>query len=296
MAHAFADRHRPDWITRWTSRCWQYKRVLPEKRGRGRQLCRIGAVTYDETVGSWLYPGNTLSQNVLKASLEQLENTLHLDWRRRQQTCIRIDAGFGIDTNLNWLLQQGYQLVAKSQSGRRAGVWGEQVKDWTPLVPERRWVALPEKQIPLCRPTRTIAVRWLNHQGELKHALYVVTDLTQPITEVARVYDLRAGLEVDIREDKQGLLLSRRRKRQWYAQEMLVLLNDLAHNFLIAFRRDILADTPLANFGLYRLVQDVLNVPGLAHFDDQGFVTDLWLLQSHPYAHILVDVLPRLWQ
>jgi hypothetical protein len=251
--------------------------------------------TYDETVGSWLYPGNTLSQHVLQTSLWQLEHTLGLNWWHRQHTCIRIDAGFGTDANLNDLLKQGYLLVAKNQSGRRAGAWGERVEAWTTLVPNRRWVALPEQQIQFCRPTRTIAVRWLNQQGKLKHALYVVTDLTSSIVDVAHLYDLRGGLEVDIREDKQGLLLSHRRKRQWHAQEMLVLLNDLAHNFLIAFRRQVLADTPLANFGLYRLVQDVLTIPGQAAFDDHGFVTDLQLLKSHPYAEILADVLPRLW-
>lgn len=247
-------------------------------------------------MGSWLYPGNTLSQHVLQASVWQLEQTLNLNWRQRQRTCIRLDAGFGTDANLNWLLKQQYQLVAKNQSGRRAGAWGQQVSDWTVLVPERRWVALPEQQIQFCRPARTIAIRWLNRHGQLKHALYVVTDLTRPITELVQFYDLRGGLEVDIREDKQGLFLSHRRKRHWHAQEMLVLLNDLAHNFLFAFRRQVLADTPLATFGLYRLVQDVLTIPGQATFDDQGYVTDLKLLKSHPYAEILADVLPRLWQ
>ena len=215
---------------------------------------------------------------------------------QRQQTCIRIDAGFGTDANLDWLLRRGYQLIAKNKSGRRAGAWGRQVPEWTTIEPDRRWVALPEKQISLCRPTRTIAVRWLNHQGKLKHALYVVTDLSQPIQTMAHLYDLRGRIEVDIREDKQGLLLSHRRKREWCAQEMLCLLNDLAHNFLVAFRTHILVDTPLAEFGLYRLVQDVLSVPGQVRFDDHGFITDMQLLRTHPYAPILASVLPRLWQ
>ena len=195
---------------------------------------------------------------MLQAAIGQLETTLNLNWWHRKRTCIRIDAGFGTDSNLDWLLKQGYQVVAKNQSGRRAGAWGRRVEQWTVLVPDRRWVALPEQQIQFCRPTRTIAVRWLNRRGELKHALYVVTDLTSPILNLAYLYDLRGGLEVDIREDKQGLLLSHRRKRRWCAQEMLTLFNDLAHNFLIAFRRNVLADTPLASFGLYRLVHDVL--------------------------------------
>lgn len=169
------------------------------------------------------------------------------------------------------------------------------MQEWLTLEPNRRWLALSPQQIPLCRPTRTIAVRWLNQQHELKHALYVVSDLSSPIETMAHLYDLRGAMEVNIRQDKQGLFLSHRRKRQWCAQEMLCLLNDLAHNFLITLRAHLLADTPLAHFGLYRLVHDVLNVPGHLTFDMDGFVTDVQLLNSHPYAPILTTVLPRLW-
>lgn len=259
-------------------------------------MCRIGATSYDESIGSWLYPGNTLSQHVLVDTIWQLEVALDLDWRSRRRTTLRFDAGFGTDANLDWVLRQGCQLVAKNQSGRRAGAWGQRVIDWQEIDPDRRWVALPVEQLHFARPTRTIAVRWLDRRGKCKHALYVVTDLHQPIAELARLYDLRGGLEVDIREDKQGLLLTHRRKRAWHAQEVLVLLNDMAHNFLVMVRRLLLADTPLANFGLYRLIQDVLTVPGVAGLDDEGFVTDLQLLKSHPYAPILAEVLPRLWQ
>lgn len=232
---------------------------------------------------------------MLAESLCHLEETLNLTWQHRKRVCIRIDAGFGTDANLNWLLRQGYQLIAKSHSGRRAGTWGARVQEWTTIEHNRRWVALPEQQLSFCRPTRTVAVRWRNRRNQLKHALYVVTDMSQPIATIAHLYDLRAGLEVDIREDKQGLLLSLRRKRQLYAQEMLCLLNDLAHNFLVALRSSLLADTPLAGFGLYRLVHDVLTVPGNVTFDEQGFITHMQLLRSHPYAGILAAVLPKLW-
>ncbi len=79
--------------------------------------------------------------------------------------------------------------------------------------------------------------------------------------EVCHRYDLHGGAEIDIRDDKQGLLLTHRRRRLWHAQEALVLLNDLAHNFLSLFR-----------------------------------YVELRLAQSHPYAALLADVLLRLWQ
>lgn len=208
---------------------------------------------------------------------------------------LRLDAGFGTDENLNWALNLGYQLCAKNNSGRRAGAWGARIDHWQEVEANRRWVAEPPQQLSFCRPTRTLAVRWLDHRKQtFKHALYIVTDLHSDLLDICHVYDLRGGAEIDIREDKQGLLLTHRRKRKWHAQEILVLLNDLAHNFLSMFRHKILADTPLASFGPYRLIQDVFSVPGQLIFED-GQLVEVYLLQDHPYTRFLLDTLPRLW-
>jgi len=247
-------------------------------------------------VTSLLYPGNTLSQAVLQEAVWASERVLHIHPLQRAWITLRMDAGFGTDHNLQWALRQGYQVVAKNNSGRRAGMWGERVQDWQVIVPDQRWVALSPEPLEFGVPTRTLAVRWRDHHThKLKHALYVVTDLHHSLPEVCQMYDLRGGLEVDIRDDKQGLLLTHRRKRYWYAQETLVLLNDLAHNLLSMFRRVVLADTPLAQWGPYRLIRDVLAIPGEAIIADDQLV-ELRLAQSHPLSAILVEVLPRLWQ
>lgn len=246
-------------------------------------------------VASLLYPGNTLSQSVLKEAVFTLERVLGVTVGQRSGVCLRIDAGFGTDENLKWVLPRGYQLVAKNNSGRRAGAWGAKVQDWQVLEPERRWVALPQQQLVFGVPTRTIAVRWRDQRKQtFKHALYVVTNLDLPLAELCHWYDLRGGAEIDIRDDKQGLLLTHRRKRLWCAQEVLVVLNDLAHNFLSMFRHRVLQGTPLATFGPYRLIQDVLTIPGEVVMDGDRLV-ELHLLASHPYANILADVLIKLW-
>ena len=112
---------------------------------------------------------------------------------------------------------------------------------------------------------------------------------------ICQKYNLRGGAEIDIRDDKQGLLLTHRRKRAWCAQEILVLLNDLAHNFMAAFRRTALVNTPLTNFGPYRLIQDVFTIPGEVVIRDERLI-ELHLLESHPYAEIMAQSLPRLWR
>lgn len=224
-----------------------------------------------------------------------LEKVLYLSEEQHQQVCLRLDAGFGTDDNLNWVLERGYQLCAKSNSGRRAGSWGQKIVDWQEVTPNHRWVALPQQQLFFCVPTRTLVVRWLDHRkNTFKHALYVVTDLQHSLLELCHLYDLRGGAEIDIRNDKQGLLITHRRKRRWYAQEILILLNDLAHNFLSMFRHLILTQTPLAGFGPYRLIQNVLNIPGEVVFEDGCLVEVLFSL-DHPYANILMAALPRLW-
>jgi hypothetical protein len=258
-------------------------------------LCRIGATDYDESIRSLLYPGNQLSQYVLREAVYALEDVLNLSALRRKDICLRLDAGFGTDDNLNWALGLGYQLCAKNNSGRRAGSWGQQVQDWQEVEAGHRWVAIPKQQLVFCVPTRTLAVRWLDHRkSTFKHALYVVTDLQSPPTDICHLYDLRGGAEVDIRDDKQGLLLAHRRKRRWHAQEMLILLNDLAHNFLSMFRYLVLAQTPLANFGPYRIIQDVLSIPGEVFFEGDTLI-EVRLSQDHPYSEILSQALPRLW-
>jgi hypothetical protein len=243
-----------------------------------------------------LYPGNTLSQNVLQDAVGQMERVLGIAAGQRRSICLRMDAGFGTDNNLAWTLKQGYQMIAKNNSGRRAYAWSQHIVEWHEIKAAHRWIALPKEQLRFALPTRTLAVRWLDREKKrFKHALYVTTDLHSPLAEIAHRYDLRGGFEVNIRDDKQGLLLTHRRKRQWHAQEVLVLLNDLAHNFLSAFRSRVLIGTPLEAYGPYRLIQEVLSIPGKAILQGDRLV-GLGLLQSHPHAAILADVLPRLWR
>lgn len=236
-----------------------------------------------------------MSEQVLQDAIWELESVLQLSPQQRQQTCLRLDGGFGTDVNLNWALQRGYGLIAKSKAGRRAGAWGRRVQDWQELPSGQRWIALAPQQLQFCAPTRTLAFRWQNRKGKLKHALYVVTDMDSSLEAVCKKYNLRGGAEIDIRDDKQGLLLTHRRKRAWYAQEILVLLNDLAHNFITFFCRTALANTPLANFGPYRLIQDVFTIPGEAVIQDEQLI-ELRLLETHPYADIMAQSLPRLWR
>lgn len=223
-----------------------------------------------------------------------MEQALRILPNRRWQTLLRTDGGFGTDDNIRWGLHQGYEMCAKGFSGKRAGSWGKKVQNWLELEPNQRWAALAPEQLVFSRPTRTIAVRWRDKNKNLKHALYIVTDLVTPIPEICKQYSLRGGAEVDIRNDKQGILLTHRRKRLWNAQQAVILLDDLAHNWLTAFRDTALKGTRLQDYGVYRLIQEVMNIPGEAVIED-GKLIELRLLTTHPHAEIMLDALSRFW-
>jgi hypothetical protein len=77
-------------------------------------------------------------------------------------------------------------------------------------------------------------------------------------------YDQRGGgVEIEIKEDKQGFNMAKRNKKRFVAQQMVCQLEALAHN-LLGWARKWLAPLclKLASFGMLRLVRDVLHITG----------------------------------
>jgi hypothetical protein len=71
-----------------------------------------------------------------------------------------------------------------------------------------------------------------------------------------------------------------------------VLLTDLAHNLLSDFRHRGLAHSPFAQWGLKRIVRDLLAVPGRLYFE-AGQLKRIELLATHAYAEALIICLER---
>ena len=261
----------------------------------GRQLVRIGATDYREIIASLLYPGSQTSLASLQIAVLALERVLYMNPKRRQNTLLRIDGGFGSDDNLAWVLGRHYQLIAKGYSGKRAAAYARRVKHWTEIRPGERWVARSPVQLAFPMPTQTIVVRWLTPKRHFRHALYISTDLVATPIEVAETFDDRGAGEVEIQADHTGLLLRRRQKRCFAAQEMLVLLNDLAHNWLAWLYAWVLKNSLFNGFGPKRIIRDLLTIPGEALIANDELI-ELRLKASHPYAAAMVDVLEHLWQ
>jgi len=283
---------------------------------RGRQLGRVLATRYHEVVVDQLLAGNTYLRTALPALVQASEQTLALDEAKRQRTIVRIDAGAGSVDDINWLLARGYQVHAKDYSGQRARLLAESVSEWVddPAVPGRQvgWIQAPATAY--LRPLHRLAARCRKQDGQwavgviissLAPAAVLALTASAPhphcaeqdiLLAYAHFYDQRGGgIETAIKDDKQGLGITRRNKKRFEAQQMVMLLGVLAHNILVWARHWLTPHLPkLAHFGLLRLVRDVFHISGFVQCDRQGQVVSIRLNQAAPLAHDLAAALHAL--
>jgi hypothetical protein len=251
----------------------------------------VRASTYHETVWSDLFPGNYLTMQCLQVAVLAVESSFDLGPAERKRTLYRLDGGAGTDENLGQLLARDYQVLAKGFSGKRAKALAAQVQRWDPYEPEA-WLGRVTPTFDLGRPI-DVLVKKRFHKGQWKHSYYVTT-LTFPSKKAFMdSYNLRGGAEVEqFRSDKSGLHLSARRKQRFTAQKALIRLTDLSHNLLADFRYHGLANSPFAQWGLKRMVRDLLAMPGRLYFE-AGQLKRIELLETHPYADALIICLEK---
>jgi hypothetical protein len=260
----------------------------------GRQLVRIIAPTYHETLASYLYPGRTRAFTTVKATMSDLEDRLHLSRSQRQRTIVRSDAGIGTDANINWLLWRGYHVVVKGFSHTRAAAQARLVPSdaWLPDPDQDRWIAPAPTPPRFGRRADVYVLRWSTAEG-WRHGTLINTVPGLSSLAAWHLCDGRGAAEVEIRADKQGLKLPKRRKRKMAAQMILILLTDIAHNLLSWFQAAILADGPCADFGTLRIVEDLLTIPGRLEFKG-AVLCKVALLESHPFANCMRTALYKL--
>jgi hypothetical protein len=258
----------------------------------GRQLGRVVATRYEEVVTDRLFGGGVQLNRALRPLVAAAEQTLASSYYRRQRTVLRIDAGGGSLDDVNWCLARGYQVHCKDVSSKRAEAWAATVREWfsDPQHPGRQmgWL-VPEESLDYVRRVRRLAIRWQKRNGQVRHAILISTlepgdvfrllgrperDLSEPqlvALAYAEFYDKRGGaIEIEIKEDKQGFGMTKRRKKRGAAQAMVVLLNQLAHNVLVWARRWLSELAPqLSHYGVLRLVRDLLHVSGMVEFNER---------------------------
>lgn len=205
----------------------------------GRQLARIVVPETQEIVTECLYPGNRLSCKVFKDMVKKMEQTLPSDTKvQRRLIRLRLDGGFGTDANINYALWRGYHLLVKIYSGKRAKVLAKSVQEWVDISPgsnntsrQAGWVSKPHRY---GGKTKQLAIRMPRKKGDgYKYSVLVTTAMNADIQTTVTDYDGRSGVPESVFcQDNQGLGMRKRRKRGFVAQQMLTLLNQLAHNLI----------------------------------------------------------------
>ena len=284
-----------------------------QRQRRGRQLGRVMATDYDEIIVDRLFPGTTQLHAALPELVLAAEAALELDEAKRRRTILRLDGGGGSRTDVNWALWRGYAVHCKDCSTQRAEKLAASVTEWIddPRNPGRQVGWVPEPTRASVRPVRRIAVRCPTKAGAWAVAVVIsalaphdIMELTrQPVARVSDptavllayvyFYDHRGGgIETANKEDKQGLGLSKRNKKRFEAQQIIVLLSALAHNVLVWARNWLASHHPrLARYGIKRLVRDVFQLSGSVLNSDTGQLVEIVLNQAAPLAAGLVAAL-----
>ncbi len=207
---------------------------------------------------------------------------------------------------MNWALSRDYHIHTKEYSGARTRKLAETVVQWhaDPKVPGRQvgWVTAEANEY--VRPLLRIAVRTRKKNGQwgigvllstlpFKETILLarmpIDKLKDPLAVLLAYvyfYDLRAGgVETEIKEDKQGLGITKRNKKRFEAQQMMVQLNALAHNLIVWSRRWLaLQSSNIKRLGILRMVRDVFHLSGLVHFRPDDSIERIILQQTDPFA------------
>lgn len=287
-----------------------------QRNRRGRQLGRVVASRYEEIVVDRLFPGQTQLTTALQPLVLAAERTLELDEPKRARTILRVDAGGGSLAEVNWALQRGYQVHGKDYSTSRATKLAASVTAWVddPRTAGRQagWVTTPATHY--VRPVRRIAVRCQKKNGDwgvgvilstlaprevlllTKQPIDRLNDPAAVLLAYVYFYDQRGGgCETANKGDKQGLGLTKRNKKRFAAQQVLMLLGTLAHNTLIWARHWLTPRRPtLARYGLLRLVRDVGQISGFLVFTPAGQIVAVVLNHAAPLATGLATALGAL--
>ncbi len=280
------------------------KGFFGNKRGhRGRQLGRVVASQYGELIEQRLYSGKRQLERSFLELIDATQNVLPLREKMAVKTVFRADAGAGTDSNINEILSRGYHVLTKMHSAPRAAKFGREVTEWItdPRLSTRQvgWAVHP---CPHARPTRQLVARALTKAGTYTYCVMLTSlsdqqlcdgfNLSEPTGTpwpLLYAYDLRGGgIETQNRCDQQGLHICHRNKRSFAAQEIMILLAQLAHNGLIWMRQDLIAVDPrFAHYGLKRLIRDVLSIDGHIHFNQDGTLTQVDLNPNHKLSKLV---------
>ncbi len=227
--------------------------------------------------------------------MQSTNRFLQLAPEQKARTVLRSDSGFGADYNIDYALDDDWQILTKGYGGRRSARLLREMPDaeWL-TVGNNRWVAVAGQPSTYLKPVQYLLLKWLAEQGEVKQSVVICSILEWDPIQVIAYYDDRGSCETQIQADKGGLKMCKRRKAHLDAQESLILLTDLAHNLLTWTSTWMFPEGVFHTFGTTRWVEDVLTLPGSLIFNEHNQLLEIQLNRQHPYAEAVAAGLDRL--
>jgi hypothetical protein len=254
-----------------------------------RQLSLVYHHRYRESLDIFLHPGKTASGVPLQTIVQTLEGSYDWDRAARQEICWRLDAGYGSDQKISWLMRRGYRVVAKGYSSLRAARWASSIpaQAWKPVNPDQ--AVFEHDRVPaLTSPHRCLVIRTARAKGPGFRYSYLVTNLKRWVRPKGYVefYNQRQGIEKEIQQMKSVLGLKHKRKRSFNGMYALALLTMMANLELVWFRRSL----RLEHLGMKRFIRDVIKTPGFVTSNRKGVRVQIH--QQVPYYQILKEWSP----
>ncbi len=259
----------------------------------GRKLVRVRVAATGEIVWETVISARTVeSLPVLQAAIQAAERLLALGGespealRKRARTEIRLDSSWGSEAMITWLLERGYHVTGKFKSNGRVRKLVRGITTWSATSSPGREVAGIPNPVEFVRPLAQYAVRTPSKEQKSGsyHAVLFTSRTDLSMQAVVDHYDGRAGMEADLKGDKQGLGLATIRKHRLPAQKIVILLMQLAHNVLLWARQWLSQTAPrLHDYGIVRLISQVWAIPGRVKLAGEGRAR-VRLRREHPRA------------
>jgi len=218
--------------------------ISGKRNAYGRQLARVLVSATGEIPAESLFAGNRVSwdHSIFKEMIGKMEYMLSITEKKslRKSILLRLDGGFGTDKNINYALWRGYEILVKVRCSKRARKLAKSVVEWVDIPNDSDnnprqagWVTNPHRY---SKKTRQLAIRKTTKKG-YTYSVLVSTDMDADMMKMVADYDARGGIpESSFCQDSQGLSSLKRRKGGFAAQQMLTLVNQLAHNMIRWFQ------------------------------------------------------------
>jgi hypothetical protein len=121
-------------------------------------------------------------------------------------------------------------------------------------------------------------------------------DAQEVLLAYTQLYDERGGaIEIEIKESKQGLGITRRRKKSYAGQQMVMLLGTLAHNVVVWAKKWLSSTVPkLKSYGVQRMVRDLRAVSGFLEIGKADAIKRVVLNGASSLARVTAKALGAL--